>query len=514
MKLQKLVECVPNFSEGRDRAKVAEITAAIRSVRGAWVLDVHSDPDHNRSVVTFAGAPEAVFEAALAATERAVELIDLNDHDGEHPRIGALDVLPFVPLKDITMDECVALAHAAGRRIASEFDIPVYFYERAALRAERRDLADIRRGEFEALREEIESEPDRTPDAGEARVHATAGAIAVGARPILIAYNVNLASDDIDAARAIARAVRGRDGGLRYVKALGMRLRNRAQVQVSMNLVNYQATPIHAAFEMVRSEAEARGIAISGSEIVGLVPQDALSRAAERYLRIEKGVTNHLLELRLAAAIDESEKKDPAKVPDGPAVSFADRVAERTAAPGGGSVAAHACVLAAALGEMVSRLTLGNDRSSLEHEAREILTKLEDLRSEMESAVNEDAESYSRVVAATRLPHSTEAERLKRQMALEQATRGALAVPMRVAESAVTVLELLDELSEIARTRLLSDLAVGAQMGLAAVRGAASIAEANLLEIPDREFVENCRRQVAELVGRGEEIAEGIAELN
>ena len=514
MKVQKLVECVPNFSEGRDRAKVAEIAAAIRSVRGVWVLDVHSDPDHNRSVITFAGSPDAVLEGALAAAERASDLIDLNDHDGEHPRIGALDVLPFVPLKDVTMDECVALAHTAGKRIASDLDIPVYFYERAALRTDRRELADVRRGEFEALREEIETDPERMPDEGEARIHPTAGAIAVGARPILIAYNVNLASDDIDAARAIARAVRGRDGGLRYVKALGMRLRNLNQVQVSMNLVNYQATPVHVAFEMVRSEAEARGIAISGSEIVGLVPQDALNRAAQRHLRVERDVASHLLEVRLATAIAEQEKKDAPQSRAGSTISFADRVAERTAAPGGGSVAAQACVLAAALGEMVSRLTLGNERSSQEHEVREILTKLEDLRSEMESAVGDDAESYGRVLTAAKLPHTTEAERLKRQMALEQATRGAVAVPMRVVKSAVTVLELLDELSEIARSQLLSDLAVGAQMGLAAVRGAACIAEANLLDIPDVEFVDNCRRQLAELVGRGEEIAEGIAELS
>ncbi len=305
--------------------------------------------------------------------------------------------------------------------------------------------------------------------------------------------------------RSIARAVRGRDGGLRYVKALGMRLRERNQVQVSMNLVNYQATPMHRAFEAVRVEAEARGISVSGSEIVGLVPQDALDAAAQRSLRLESFSSDQVLEVRLAAALAERAT---------PKVSFADKVAARTSVPGGGSVAAHAGVLGAALGEMVSRLTIGKNRSSnVEHEASEILAKLEDLRADLETAVADDAESYARVIAAGRLPAGSDAEQLKRQMALEQATRAALAVPLRVAEGAVAVLELLDELSEIGEPRAISDLAVGAQMGLAAVRGAAYVAIANLAEISDDEFADERRRQLAELVARAEEIVEGIVTL-
>jgi len=500
--VEKIVECVPNFSEGRDTAAIAEIEAAIRSVPGVFLLDVHSDPDHNRSVMTFAGEPQAVLEGALRAVDRAVDLIDLNYHEGEHPRIGAVDVLPFVPLKGVTMEDCVALAKAAGERIATVLDLPVFLYDRAAVRSERRELSDVRRGEFEGLRDEIGSDPDRAPDFGKARVHPRAGAIAIGARPLLIAFNVNLATDNIEIARSIARAVRGSDGGLRYVKALGMRLRERNQVQVSMNLVNYQATPMHRAFEAVRNEAEARGVAISGSEIVGLVPQDALDAAAERSLRLESFSKDQVLEVRLAAELASHA---------GPKESFADKVAARSSVPGGGSVAAYAGVLGAALGEMVSRLTIGRGRSaSVEHEVNEILAKLEDLRADLESAVSKDAESYARVIAAERLPTDSNAEKLKRQMALEQATRAALAVPTRVAECAVAVLELLDELSEIGEPRAISDLAVGGQMGLASVRAAAYVAMANLAGISDDEFVEERRRQLDELVARAEEIVNGM----
>jgi len=282
-----LVECVPNFSEGRKIETVERLMETIESVDSALVLDLHMDADHNRSVITFVAAPEAVVEAAFRAVALAAELIDLRRHSGQHPRIGATDVLPFIPVRGVTMDECAVLAHAAGSRIWEDLAIPVYFYERAALRVERVNLEDVRRKGFEQLREEIGLIAERAPDIGDVRIHASAGAIAIGARPFLIAFNINLRTDDLSIARQIARSVRARHGGLPFLKALGFQLRTRGLVQVSMNLVNYETTGLEQAYEAVRKEAERLGIEIAGTEIVGLVPEAALDTNAEYFSRLE-----------------------------------------------------------------------------------------------------------------------------------------------------------------------------------------------------------------------------------
>jgi len=283
----RLVECVPNFSEGRKGETVERIARAIESVTGATVLNRHMDVDHNRSVITFVAEPEFVIDAALRAVATAARLIDLRQQAGEHPRIGATDVLPFVPVSGVTMDECVALAHEAGQRIWQELAIPVYFYERAALRPDRIRLENVRGKGFEHLREEIKTNPDRQPDMGEPRLHETAGAIAVGARPFLIAFNVNLQTSDISIARSIARVVRERDGGLPFVKALGFELQSRGLVQVSMNLVDYEQTTLARAFQAVSDEAARLGVEISGTEIVGLLPRAALDRSASYFPLLE-----------------------------------------------------------------------------------------------------------------------------------------------------------------------------------------------------------------------------------
>ncbi len=300
--MHSLVECVPNFSEGRKPEIVEMIASAIDSVAEAFVLDRHMDPDHNRSVITFVGKPQAIVEAALRAVAKATELIDLRMHAGEHPRIGATDVLPFVPVRDITMDECVALAHEAGQRIWGELGIPVYFYERAALRSDRVRLENVRGKGFEQLRAEIETNPDRAPDVGEPKLHETAGAIAVGARPFLIAFNVNLKTHEISIARRIARAVRERDGGLPFVKALGFELRARGLVQVSMNLTDYEQTTIARAFDAVSDAANSMGVEIAGAEIVGLAPRAALDRNAAYFDKLEKVRETIVLEDLLEAA--------------------------------------------------------------------------------------------------------------------------------------------------------------------------------------------------------------------
>ena len=285
--IRNLVECVPNFSEGRKVETVTRIAQAIESVPGVTVLNRHIDPDHNRSVITFVAAPEFIVEASLRAVARAAELIDLTKHQGVHPRIGATDVLPFVPVSGVTIDDCVVLAHAAGRRISQELSIPVYFYERAALRPDRVRLENVRGKGFEHLREEIDIEPDRAADLGAKKVHPTAGAIAVGARPFLIAFNVNLRTNDIAIARTIARAVRERDGGLPFVKALGFELQSRGVVQVSMNLIDYEQTSIAQAFTAVQRAAERRRVEVAGAEIVGLLPRAALDRKAAYFPLLE-----------------------------------------------------------------------------------------------------------------------------------------------------------------------------------------------------------------------------------
>lgn len=295
-----LIECVPNFSEGRKPETVRQIAEAIAAVESACVLDTHIDPDHNRSVITFVAEPGKVVEAAVCAVRRASELIDMRMHWGEHPRLGATDVLPFVPVTGATMDTCVQLAHEAGTIIASELSIPVYYYERAALRPDRVNLEDVRRGALELLREQISTNPERVPDAGLAQVHESAGAIAVGARPFLIAFNVILRSNDLAIAREIARKIRARNGGLSFVKALGFQLQTRGLAQVSMNLVNYEVTGMTAAYDAVQREAERLHTEIESAEIVGLVPENALDREAAYFGKLENFSEQKILEIRIA----------------------------------------------------------------------------------------------------------------------------------------------------------------------------------------------------------------------
>ena len=296
-----LVECVPNFSEGRNTETIAALGQAIEAVPTTCVLDTHVDPDHNRSVITFVASPAMIVDAAVAVVGRAAELIDMREHKGEHPRLGATDVLPFIPIRGVTMGDCVSLAHQAGERIAGELAIPVFFYERAARKPDRTNLEDVRRGALELLREQIAVEPARAPDVGPLVVHERAGAIAVGARPFLIAFNVNLKTHDVTVAKQIARTVRARHGGLPFVKALGFTLSTRGLVQVSMNLVNYETTGMTAAYDAVRDEAKQLGVEIASTEIVGLVPENALDRAAEYFQKLEKFSEDKVLEHRLQA---------------------------------------------------------------------------------------------------------------------------------------------------------------------------------------------------------------------
>src|ERR1700719_2188508 len=356
--MTRLIECVPNFSEGRDPAKVEAIVAAMSSVPGVYVLDREMDADHNRCVVTLAGDPDAVAEAALLGVGKAAELIDLTVHQGAHPRVGATDVVPFIPIEGVTLDDCVALARRVGNEIWKRHRIPVFFYEAAATRPDRVNLENVRRGQFEGLREDLKRNLDRQPDIGEPKLHPTAGTTVVGARKFLIAYNVNLNTSDIGVANKIAKAIRFSNGGLRYVKSMGVALKARNLAQVSINLTDYEQTPMHRVYEMVKREAERDGAFPVGSEIVGLVPQKAMEMAADYFLQLENFSPSQVFENKLAEAltgVSLTEKKDGNLA--ALARPFLEAVARPQATPGGGSVSAFAAALAAALGQMVAGLS-------------------------------------------------------------------------------------------------------------------------------------------------------------
>jgi glutamate formiminotransferase / formiminotetrahydrofolate cyclodeaminase len=306
LQMKRLVECVPNFSEGRDLSTVDLLVDAMSGVPGAWVLDRTSDADHNRTVITLAGEPEAVAEAAIRGAGAAADLIDMTRHKGVHPRIGATDVIPFVPLEGVSIEECVALVRRVGQALWDRYGIPVYFYEAAATRPERVNLENIRKGQFEGLRDDALRNPDRSPDIGEPRLHPTAGATAVGVRKLLIACNILLNTGDVAVAKKIARAIRYSNGGLRYVKAIGVELESRGCTQVSINLTAFEQTPLHRVFEMVKREAERHGCAVAATEIIGLIPRKALELTAEYYLQLEKFSPAQVLENRLASVLGAS----------------------------------------------------------------------------------------------------------------------------------------------------------------------------------------------------------------
>src|SRR5271169_2775186 len=416
--MKRLVESVPNFSEGRDIAKVDAIIAAMREVPGVYLLDRESDADHNRSVVTIAGEPDAVAEAALRGVGKAAELIDLTKHSGAHPRMGATDVVPFIPVEGVSIEDCVALAKKVGREIWQRFHIPVYFYEAAAQRPERSNLENIRRGQFEGLREEVMRNPQRAPDIGEPRLHPTAGATVVGARKFLIAYNINLNTPDIEIAKRIGKNIRFSNGGLRYVKAMGVDLRARHLAQVSINLTDFEQTPIHRVFEMVKREAERYGVSIVGSEIVGLVPKRAIEMTSDFYLQLENFSPAQVLENRLSAALAGAPMESAGNLA-ALAQPFLEAVSAPTAAPGGGSVAALAGALAASLGQMVADLSRKKkSQAAFVEPLSAALTGFRSAAEMLTKAIDRDAASFNEVMAAFKLPRETAEEKRARDAAI------------------------------------------------------------------------------------------------
>jgi glutamate formiminotransferase/formiminotetrahydrofolate cyclodeaminase len=505
--MQRLIECVPNFSEGRDRAKVEAIVAAIREVPGALVLAHESDADHNRSVVTIAGEPEAVVEAAVRAVGKASELIDLTRQTGVHPRIGAADVVPFIPLEGLTLQDCVSLAKLAGREIWNRYRVPVYLYEAAAQRPDRVNLENIRRGQFEGLREEVSTNPDRAPDIGDCVLHPTAGATVVGARKFLIAYNILLNTRDVDVAKKVAKAVRFSSGGLRYVKAMGVYLDARNLAQVSMNLTDFEQTPIHRVFELVKREAERYGVSVLASEMIGLIPRRAIDMAAEYFLQFENFTTNHVLEKRLEDALADAASSAKPRSLAATIEPFLAAVAQPSATPGGGSVAALAGALAASLGQMVSGL------SSRRKAQQKDSARLERIRIEFQAAahdlpgaIDRDAAAFEAVVSARKLPHEKPAETRARDQAIQQALQRAVDVPLEIARRSADIFEMLGQLEGMSSPSMLSDVCVARLMASAAVRGALENVNINLEDIEDVGFAERARTGARSIAARISEL--------
>jgi glutamate formiminotransferase/formiminotetrahydrofolate cyclodeaminase len=480
----RIVECIPNFSEGRRGEVIEAIEATIARLPQVHVLDRHVDPDHNRTVITFIGEPEAALEAAFRAIAEAARLIDLDQHAGEHPRIGATDVVPFVPLSGVSMEECIELAQRLGKRVGDELGIPVFLYERAATRPERVNLENIRRGEYERLKETIGSDPERAPDFGPARL-GKAGATVIGARPALIAYNVYLTSDDVQIAQRIARAVRHSSGGLHYVKALGMLVEGRAQV--SMNLTDFSQTPLARVVELIRREAARFGVAIHHSELVGLIPQRALIDAAQWYLQLDQFEADQILESKLFAAMQQ---------PD----DFLDRLAAGSPTPGGGSAAAHAGAMAAALVAMVARLTLGKKKyTAVEEQMQRITEQAEALRAALQAAVEQDAQAFEQVMRAYGMPKDTQDEQEARRTAIEGATHAAAAVPLEVARMAGQVLELAAQTTEKGNANAITDSASAGAMATASLHAATLNVRVNAAAVADRKAAASWLKTLARL---------------
>ena len=488
--MQTLVECVPNFSEGRDKSTVDAIVDAMR-MDGVYLLDREMDADHNRCVITLAGEREAVQEAAIRGVGKAAELIDLNKHQGAHPRLGAADVVPFIPIEGVSIEDCVTMARHVGEQIWKRFQVPVYLYESAATIPERQNLENIRRGQFEGIRDEIATNPARKPDFGEARLHPTAGACVVGARKFLIAYNIFLNTADVDIAKKIAKAVRFSTGGLRFVKAAGFLVRG--QAQVSMNLTDFEQTPIHRVFEMVRAEAARYGVVPVSSEIVGLIPKKALEQAAEWFLQVEHFDSSLILENRLAAVMGGKMAVGGIRAGIEP---FIEQLAAPTATPGGGSAAAASGAMAAALATMVASMSRGKKAyAQYERELSEAISQLSRLREELKSSIDADAESYNSVMSAYKKARESASANGLIDAALKRAT----SVPLNVAENCREVLRISESLPPITNPNMRSDLTTASALARAAIEGALANVEINLDSLKDADFATQVRTRAATL---------------
>jgi len=555
--MKKLIECVPNFSEGRNMAVIRQITAQIEQVEGVRLLDVDPGKATNRTVVTFVGEPEAVIEAAFLAVKKASELIDMRNHTGEHPRMGSTDVCPLIPISGVTMEETVVFARRLAERIGKELSIPVYCYEYAAFAEERRNLANCRAGEYEGLQKKL-SDPKWRPDFGPAAFNATAGATAVGARDFLIAYNVNLNTTSVRRANAIAFDIRekgrpkregnpitgkvlkdekGEDiyipGTLKAVKAIGWYIDEYGIAQISINLTNINVTPVHVAFEEASRKASERGIRVTGSELVGLIPLKAMLDAGKYFLRKQQrsvGVSEEEL-IKIAVksfGLDDLKPFDPKekiieylledrtakKLVHRTCRDFANETASESPAPGGGSIAAYIGALGASLGTMVANLSShkpGWDERW--EEFSDWAEKGQALKDRLLFLVDEDTNAFNRIMDSFKLPKSTEAEKRVRTEAIQAATRYAIEIPFQVMETSFASLELLKAMAENGNPNSVSDAGVGALCVRSAVMGAFLNVKINAAGLKDAEFVNDKLQQGAELERKTMALEKEILEI-
>jgi glutamate formiminotransferase/formiminotetrahydrofolate cyclodeaminase len=493
--MEKIIECIPNFSEGRDEEKINQIISEIESA-GVELLDREMDASHNRAVITFVGEPEAVLEAAFRGAKKAAALIDLTKHKGEHPRIGATDVIPLVPISNATTTECVALAKRLGKRIADELNIPVYLYEAAATRPDRQNLANIRKGEFEGLRDEIETNPDRRPDFGEPKVHPTAGATVVGARFPLIAFNLNLNTADVEIAQKVAQAIRFMSGGFRYCKALGFELKDKGIAQVSINMTEYTKTPLYRVFETAKREAERYGVTIMESEIVGLVPEQALIDTARYYLQLDRFDENQILEYRLRGKAGEQS-----------ILEFLNELALSTPTPGGGSVAALQAALGTGLLAMVTGITVKKTKDA---ELREFHGHLKLEMYEFYKYIEKDKQAFDKVMEAFRLPDESETDKKKRERLIQDSLKNAAQVPMDVCRKILLVYPYVRTLAQKGLKSAISDVGVALHALHSGFIGARLNVLINLKSIADNDFNNSMNTTMSSLTSQEDKIYKEI----
>jgi glutamate formiminotransferase/formiminotetrahydrofolate cyclodeaminase len=545
----KLIECVPNFSEGRDPAVIDAIVAAIASAEGAHVLDVDPGRDTNRTVVTFVATADRVAEAAFRGIAKAAELIDMSKHHGEHARMGATDVCPFVPLGTTTMEECVALAKVLGERVGRELGIPVYLYEYAATRDERRNLADVRAGEYEGLADKLR-DPQWKPDFGPAKMNARSGASVIGARKFLIAYNVNLNTRDKKKASDIALAIReaGRKkkdehgrvlrdqsgdfifepGTLKATKAVGWYIEEYHRAQVSINLTDFDITPPHVAFEETKRQAEMRGLRATGSELVGLLPLAALTRAGRYYLELQDTsagapesqlveIAIQSLGLRELGGFDPMQKIIEYRVAgEAPLASstvseFADKTSEGTAVPGGGSVAALVGALAASLAAMVGNLTYGKKGyEAVSKEMSAAAVTAQEIKAEFLRAVDDDARAFDAVMAAGKMPKATHEEQERKSAAMQEATMRAIEVPLTVMRACVKTLPLVEIAAKDGNKNSISDAGVAALCLQTASKGAHLNVLINTQSLSDKKVAEKIANEATAL---SERVSTGVTRI-
>ncbi len=489
--MSQVVECVPNFSEGRNPQVIQALVALVRSVPGVALLDQSQDPDHHRAVVTFAGRPYAVAEVAFQMARLASQLIDLRSHQGEHPRVGATDVMPLVPIRGVSMQDCVQLARMVGQRIGNELKIPVFLYEQAATSPERAQLEWIRKGGLKGLADRMAADPAWVPDFGPKQLHHTAGATVVGARWPLIAFNVNLKSRDLSVAKAIAKAVRQSSGGLPCVKAIGVELRSQGLIQVSMNLTNHEETPLHVVFAAVQREAAACGVEVAGTEIVGLVPEQSLIETAQQALHLDRFEGQQVLEVRLGSAESRSAigrlaAPQPGKEPlpllaksGALDVNMADQQGLT-----GGSVGALSASFAAALGTMVAKL----------NRARAAETRLSEIGTRLRELAQADRDAYARVLQARRLPP----DHPDRALQISSGLLGAIETPMETVKLCCEVIPLLRGLLAHAKPELQPDLKMGIKLADAVIEGCLEMVGENMKAQPNQQLIASIRERFAQ----------------